>query len=153
MLIDFITDLTRKVSYEYTDEENNKVVKEFKVKGLSLKSLANIFAHEDHGGLLLKFVEGIDLTKENENDIKKRAVELIDTNYSSLVYHFIASCLYIKEEETGRLVSCTDEYKLLDDFPLALITKLLYHALELTLPEKEYEVKEEVKKLIALLTN
>lgn len=152
MLSDFLTSLTRKVEYKYKDENNKSQVKIFEVKGLSLLGLANIFNNEKHGRLLLKFVENIDLDNTEEDQIKKNAFNLIDTNYSSLVYHFIASCIYIKDEESNEMINCANQYELMDSFPISLITKLLYTSLELTLPEKEYEVKSEIKKLMALLT-
>ena len=149
MLGDFITDLTHIVKYDYKVDDESKTVK-FKVKGLSIKAMANIFNHPEHGAILYKMVDGIDLNSDNKDEIQKIAQNLIDTNYATLVYHFIASCIYI--EKNGKWVSCEDDYLLIDDFPFGLTVKLLNKALELTLPEKELEVKTEIKKLIALLT-
>lgn len=150
MLGDFITDLTHEIKYEYRVDDELKTVK-FKVKGLSIKGMANIFNHPEHGAILYKMIDGIDLNSDSKDDIQKTAQSLIDTNYASLVYHFVASCIYI--DRNGTYVSCEDEYELIEDFPFGLTVKLLNKALELTLPEKEIEVKKEVKKLIALLTD
>lgn len=151
MLSDLITDLHREVVYNYKDENNKDKKIIFKVKGLSLKGLANLFNHESHGILMLSFVEGIKLENNKTNDIKESAVKLLDSNYASLVYHFIASCVYNKDAETGEYYSCADEYNLFDELPTALTIKLLYNAIELSLPDKEFEVKQEIKKLMALL--
>lgn len=149
MLSDFITDLTREVEYHYTVDSVEKV-KVFEVKGLSIKKLANIFNHKTHGAILLKLIEGIDINKDNKEDFKDVAVSLIDTNYASLVYHFVACCTYVRESD-GSLTSCENQYELFDTVPFDLTVKLLTHALELTLPTKEHEVKKEIKKLLNIL--
>lgn len=149
MLADLITDLTRKVEYKYSIDGIEKI-KVFEVKGLSIRSLANIFNHKLHGAVLLKMIEGIDINNENTEEFKNAAVSIIDTKYATLVYHIIACCVFTRDENNN-LISCENDYMLFNEIPFDLTLKLLTNALELTLPNKETEVKKEIKKLLTLL--
>lgn len=149
MITDFITGLHREVKYSVNNGDNVDVFL-FEVRGINLLNLAKIINHEIHGSLLLSFLGDFDLEKEKEQ-IKETVIKLIDTDYVTLVYHFVAACVYMKDEETGAKVSLIDDFMTLDDYPYDLMIELLMHSIELSIPTSEKRLKDNVKKIQALL--
>ncbi len=151
MLADFITNLRREVTYNYKENFEDKEIV-FIVKGLSIKNLALIMNHKDHGALLINFVNGLSIESDNKDEIRNAVSELIDTNYANLVYHFVAACVYVVNEKDEE-ICCIHDYLKMNDLPLDLMLELLNNALELSLPSREFEVKKNIKKLMKLLSS
>lgn len=146
MFNEFLDNYKRKIKLPYIDNDGETQQTQINIKPLSINDLMYIVDDQTCGYLLIKLIDGIDITKDPEEvkDVVQKFV--INPDYAKLFYAVVACCTSVKSD-SGEYISLKETPENVEVLPFDVQLDILNNILELSMPVDLKRFSNNVKKI------